>query len=161
MTDTTSQRAIEESFEDYARRFATGVGLLGRLIERSREQCDAASSRDLQSLARATLDRHDAMEALLELERLIGPGRALLVSHIGSGHTSPGCADVLAMHTEARRLVAELADQDARTRSALDTLRAEAHAGAQEAEAGEITLAAYRRVVAPPPSSAELVDRRG
>jgi hypothetical protein len=65
------------------------------------------------------------------------------------------------MHREAHALVAELGEHDARTRSSLDALLAGARADAQMVEAAEVTLAAYRRVVAPPPCAAELVDRRG
>ena len=49
----------------------------------------------------------------------------------------------------------------AQTMAALKEAEAARRFAAQTIDAGESTLAAYRRVIAPPPTSAAIVDERG
>ena len=151
----------EGALEDYSQRFALEVDLVRQLAACALAQCEAAEARDVVALARAALDRQSCMDALQQLEQALAPLRAGLLRHVQASPTVPRHAAILAMHDAAKKGIAEIVERDARMRPALEALRNEARTGSQQIEAGEVTLAAYKRVVAPPPASAGLVDSRG
>jgi hypothetical protein len=163
MSETLYPAPSPALVEDYAQAFARELDLLRALVECSRRQCEAAGAHDHVELARVTLERQRTMDALIESEERLGPWRAQLAGPtpcpLPMDRSAP--LEITAMHRAAHALVAKLAEHDALTRSSLDTLLSEARADAQIVEAAEVTLAAYKRVVAPPPASAELVDQRG
>jgi hypothetical protein len=101
------------------------------------------------------------MDQFLALEATVGPMRERIAGTLEAARVLPGFGSVNALHREAERLFAALRDKDAETAASLRELDDAGRSDAQRLEAGELTLAAYKRVVAPPPSSAELVDRRG
>jgi hypothetical protein len=151
----------EQPLDHYSLQFAEELRLLRVLLDCSRTQQQAAAARDVDLLGRATRARDEAMTALQESERCVAEGRTSLVREMAAGRTSTAGLKALAQHREAQALIAQLAQQDEDTKRALEELLNEARIGTQAAEAGEVTLAAYKRVVAPSPGSAELVDQRG
>ena len=73
----------------------------------------------------------------------------------------PGYQDVAARHREAAHLVNDILAVDQQSLSALADAELARRSAMASLERGEATLAAYRRVLAPPVASATLFDRRG
>ena len=69
--------------------------------------------------------------------------------------------EVTALHRTATRLVSAILSSDQRSLCALKEAEVARRFAARTIEQGENTLAAYRRVVAPPLTNATLVNRRG
>ena len=67
----------------------------------------------------------------------------------------------MAQHREAAQLVSAFSSTDQQSLSALADAELARRSAVVSLERGETTLAAYRRVLAPPVASATLVDRRG
>jgi hypothetical protein len=137
------------------------ITLLTQVERLSTEQRDATAARDLSHLVEIAEERERLLASLVAIEREVRPIRHTLSTHRTRAATLSGFVEVVALHRQAERLVTEITSADEAT---LDVLRhaeqARRFAG-QTVERGEATLAAYRRVVAPPPSGAALFSQRG
>lgn len=161
MTEAFQAPSLQALLDDYAASLGPELDLLRSLIGCSSAQNRAATTGDLPGLARATLERQRVMDEFLALEATVGPMRERIAGALEAARALPGFGHVSEAHRDADRLFAALRDSDAETAASLRQLDDAGRSDAQRLEAGELTLAAYKRVVAPPPSSAELVDRRG
>lgn len=161
MTDVHPASTLGALLDDYATSLGPELDLLRALIASSSSQNDAATNGDLPALASATLHRQQLMDELLGIEDRVRPMRDRIVQALEAARALPAFATVHALHRQAERLIAELRDKDRETAASLRHLDETGRSDAQALEAGEATLAAYKRVVAPLPSSAGLVDRRG
>jgi hypothetical protein len=161
MTEALQTPSLQTRLDAYAESLVPELDLLRALIGCSSDQNHAAATGDLPALARATLERQRVMDEFLALETAVRPMRDSIAQTLAAARALPGFWNVNEVHREAERLFAALRDKDAETAASLRQLDDVGRSDAQRLEAGELTLAAYKRVVAPPPSSAELVDRRG
>ena len=116
------------------------------------------SSEDLTTLG---LERERHLSALSGLEQQIEPLRALVAARLDVARTLPGFAGVAERHRRAAEYVAAIMRLDAESLQALQRADQERRTAAQNLEAGEVTLAAYRRVLQQPQPSAGLFDERG
>ena len=73
----------------------------------------------------------------------------------------PAFEEVAALHRVAGDLVARILASDSRSLQALKDAEHARRFAADAMEKGESTLAAYRRVVAPPVEGSRIVNRRG
>lgn len=152
---------LNVALSDYAEGLESELSVLDRLDVLSRAQHQAALSADVAQLARASSERHDAERAIGEIEGRIARLRPLIARNLGAARSCRGFAALAAAHRRAEALIAGIVERDRQTVVLLldaDRVRRQA---AQAIETGEATLAAYRKVIAPPPSSAGLVSRRG
>jgi hypothetical protein len=161
MTDPQTAETPEAVLDHYCEAFRAILGHLAALLDCAQCQESAAHVADFDALERATLRRRDIMQAVASADATLQVTRAQFASDDSALPLHPRFASVRQLHGHARSLVAEIAERDARVQDAVARARDRAGADAHQLEMGETGLAAYRRVVAPPPDSAELVDRRG
>jgi hypothetical protein len=160
-TRPTGGHAEDAALALYVDRLDRQLALLRELATLSAVQHAAARDGDAEALGSATASREGVVRELLDLDRDIEPARARFLPQ-DLDHTSPESAEpIVARHQEVRALVDVILDTDQSTLRALERTEASRRSAAQVIEAGEATLAAYRKVVAPPPTAAGLVDRRG
>ena len=107
------------------------------------------------------LEREQLLASLNALEHQLEPLRTLVAAQIHVARTLPGFAGVAERHRRAAEHVATIMRLDAESLEALGRADQERRAAAQSLEAGEVTLAAYRRVLQQPQPSAGLFNERG
>jgi hypothetical protein len=101
------------------------------------------------------------MGGLVTLEEDLRDVRALLTAHREMALRIPGFDEVVALHRDAAGLVNAILSTDQSSMSALANAELARRSAVAGLEKGETTLAAYRRVLAPPVASATLLKRRG
>jgi hypothetical protein len=161
MAMTAPSSSLAEDITVYASGLEAEFVLLEQLDQLSVAQQTSSVGNDVAGVARFTDERMRLMNTLVTIEHELKPIRERLAEHRHDAMRLPGFDQLVVRHREAAALVARILTADQQT---LDALRAAEDArrfAAQAIEAGETTLAAYRRVVAPPPSNAALVDERG
>jgi hypothetical protein len=107
------------------------------------------------------LERERHLTALTGLEQQLQPLRALVAAHLELARTLPGFTGVAERHRRAGEYVATIMRLDGESLQALQRADQERRAAAHDLEAGEATLAAYRRVLQQPQPSAGLFNERG
>lgn len=137
------------------------VVLLHQLKRLALSQSDAMQAHDVGLLSRIAQERDGIMAALVKIEHEMRPAREALAEHRDRASAIPGFEEVVALHRTAADLVATIVHSDQDTVRALQDAEVARRLAAQTIGAAGSTLAAYRRVVAPPLSGAGLVDRRG
>lgn len=145
----------------YASGLDAELDLLGHLEALAVRQREATASGGVEALNHCSDERLRLTAALVALEQDLKPLRNLLADHGRQAARLPGFSALVARHQEAGRRVAGIVSADQQTMAALQDAEAARRFAAQTIDAGETTLAAYRRVVAPPPASAAIVDERG
>jgi hypothetical protein len=137
------------------------VTLLLHLQRLAIAQREASGSRDFSELAQVTQERDRIMAALVKIEHELRPARLALASHREEAVALPGFDQVSELHRVAAELVATIVHSDQDTLAALQEAEVARRDAAASVGAAGTTVAAYRRVVAPPITGAGLVDRRG
>jgi hypothetical protein len=137
------------------------IALLQQLRKISLEQHQATTIIDAKQLTAIALERQRIMAALVKIEHELRPAREALAHNREMAASLEGFADIATLHRVAADLVAEIVHSDQDTIRALQDAEVARRLAAQAVGAAGSTLAAYRRVVAPPLTGAGLVDRRG
>lgn len=158
---TDSAEGLAQAITAYAAGLDAELDLLGHLEALSVRQREATASGDVNALNGCSDERLSLTAALVALEQDLKPIRSQLAEHSRQAARLPGFSALVSRHQEAARRVAAIVSADQRTMAALREAETARRFAAQTIDAGETTLAAYRRVVAPPPSSAAIVDERG
>jgi hypothetical protein len=114
-----------------------------------------------EALTSLGLERERHLTALTGLEQQLQPLRALVAAHLELARTLPGFTGVAERHRRAGEYVATIMRLDGESLEALQRADQERRAAAHDLEAGEATLAAYRRVLQQPQPSAGLFNERG
>lgn len=161
MTGSQTAGTPEAVLDHYCESFRAIVELLTSLLDCAERQEAAAHAGDFDTLERVTARRRDIMHAIASADGALQATRAQFASDASPLPLHPRFADVQELHSRARSLVTEIGARDEHVQAALARARDRAGADAHQLEVGGTSLAAYRRIVAPPPDSAELVDRRG
>ena len=149
------------SVDAYGAGLDAELALLRQLQRLAVEQQEATYTHDLDRLNRVGDDRERVMAALVAVEHELKPVRSTLSSHRDDVKDLPGYEDLMTLHRAASHLVAEILAADNDTMQALREAELARRFAAHSIQTGQTTLAAYRRVVAPPVANAALVDRRG
>jgi hypothetical protein len=135
--------------------------LLHRLEALASQQRETSQQGDMAALE-ALADRRDAvMAGLVRIEHELKPVRSALLEHRRHLDAIPEFGEVAALHESAALLIEQIVSVDRTSLQALKQAEQARRFAAQALEQGESTLAAYRRVVAPPPTGASLVNRKG
>lgn len=145
---------------DYGRGLDTELALLSQLETLADGQHAATASNDLAAVSRVADERDRTLQALIEVEARVRPLRGVLARHAAEARRLDAFAGVAERHRQATRVVASILARDGETLTALRDAGRARRLAAQAIEAGEATLAAYRRVIAPPLASAGLVSRK-
>jgi len=145
----------------YAAGIDAELALLHQLARVAHDQRAATAAADFQGF-NAVADRRDAiMQSLVSLEDGLREIRAALTTHRELARRIDGYEAVVARHREATDLVNAILATDQQSISALADAELARRSAMASLERGETTLAAYRRVLSPPISSAKLVDKVG
>jgi hypothetical protein len=135
--------------------------LLHRLESLAAQQRETSEQGDLEALALVSDQRDRVMAGLVRVEHELKPVRMMLLEHRGELDDVGEFKDVAALHHSAATLIERIVSDDRGSLEALKHAEEARRFAAQSIEQGESTLAAYRRVVAPPLSGASLVNRKG
>ena len=135
--------------------------LLHRLERLADRQRSASQEGDLPLLNEVTDDRDRMMANLVRIEHELKPVRLTLLDRREEIGELPEFKELIALHRDAAALVTAIVGYDRDSLGALQEAELERRFAARALEQGENTLAAYRRVVAPPLTGASLVNRKG
>ena len=135
--------------------------LLHRLEAVAEKQREASRRGELEALAIVTDERDTLMASIVTIEHEMKPIRLKLLDRRASLQGSVEYDELAALHREAAQLVSDIVASDQDSLEALKEAELARRFAARSIEQGESTLAAYRRVVAPPLAGATLVNRKG
>ena len=135
--------------------------LLHRLEWLAGRQRETSEQGDLEALAGVSDQRDRVMAGLVTIEHELKPIRMALLEFRKSLDDVEEFQDVAALHRQAAELVERIVTSDRVSLDALKQAELARRFAAQSLGQGESTLAAYRRVVAPPFSGANLVNKKG
>jgi hypothetical protein len=135
--------------------------LLRQLAEIAAHQRSVTGAGDFAAFSDASDDRDRIMRSLVTIEEGLREVRATLTEHRGMAEKIQGFEDVILLHREAATLTGSILNADQASMSALADAELARRTAVASLERGETTLAAYRRVLAPPIASATLLNRRG
>jgi hypothetical protein len=152
---------LADAIAAYAAGLETELDLLRRVHALAHEQRACFARNQLAGLAGVAARRAALMHDLADAEARIAPFRERILAQLAEARGDAGFALADALGRQAQDLVRDLVDHDRAfltdLEASLESRRVEVHA----LDTGGATLAAYRRVVAPPPAHAHLVDQRG
>jgi hypothetical protein len=154
-------RALASSLLEYRSGLERELGLLGELLHLATRQRDRLQAGDLPALPALVEARDRVMSALSAIEDRLRPVREAIVQRIEDARRLPGFDALVRLHREAEGLVTAIQLADGAILRDLETAGVARREAAQALETGEATLAAYRKVLAPAPGSATIVDRHG
>jgi hypothetical protein len=137
------------------------ITLLHQLAEVSARQRAVTAAGDFKQFTQPADERDAIMRSLVTIEEGLRAVRHTLASHRQRAAELKGFDAVVKLHREATQLVNRIMATDQASLSALADADLARRSAVASLERGESTLAAYRRVLAPPAASATLVDRRG
>jgi len=137
------------------------LSLLRQLSDIAKRQREATDAGNLAALGDAADSRDEIMRSLVTIEEGLRVVRQTLTDHREVASKLEGFEEVAARHREAAHLVTLILTTDRQSLSALADAELARRSTVIGLERGETTLAAYRRVLAPPIASAALLDRRG
>jgi len=152
---------LDEVLASYGDDLASLLAALERLVSLARSGREAAARNDADTLLHIVEERTEASAQIASLEPRIAALRRRIAEHIDLAGTSLSFPAIASRHREGEQLVNTVLALDRETLASLDHAERHRRDVALAIEAGEATLAAYRKVVAPPPFSAGLIDRRG
>lgn len=156
---TASQ--LSELIDQYRAGIHAELTLLRQLSDIARRQHEVSDAGKLDEFQQAADARDRLMWNLVTVEDGLRQIRSSLTMHRELASRLPGFDEVAALHREAANLVGAILATDQRSLDALTDAELARRSAVASLERGETTLAAYRRVLAPPTSGAALVDRRG
>jgi len=156
-----NEDALARALSAYAAGLDAEMALLEQLHALSAAQRTASASQDLPGVHGATEERERLLALLVSVEHDLRPVRQSIALNQRAVARMPQFHAVAERHRIAAGLVARIMSADEETLAALREAEIARRFAAQAIEVGENTLAAYRRVVAPPLANASLIDKRG
>jgi hypothetical protein len=135
--------------------------LLHRLEWLAARQRDTSENGDLEGFTNFSDQRDRVMAGLVTIEHELKPIRMALLEYRKALDDVHEFQDVATLHREAAAMVERIVTQDRNSLEALKEAELARRFAAQSLGQGESTLAAYRRVVAPPLGGPNLVNRKG
>jgi hypothetical protein len=147
--------------EEYRAGLEAEMALLHRLEALAVRLTEASEDGDYATLREVSDERERVMANLVTVEHGLKPIRVVLAEARDVLADVLEFQEVTALHRTATRLVSAILSSDQRSLCALKEAEVARRFAARTIEQGENTLAAYRRVVAPPLTNATLVNRRG
>jgi hypothetical protein len=137
------------------------LALLRQLADVARDQHKVTAASDFDTFNHIADRRDTIMRSLVTLEENLRVLRIELTAHRTVATLVPGYDEVVNRHREATDLVNTILATDQQSIAALADAELARRSAMTSLERGETTLAAYRRVLSPPVSSARLVDKVG
>jgi hypothetical protein len=147
--------------EQYRAGLEAELALLHRLERVAVRQRDASHAGDLEQLRVVTDERDQLMASIVTIEHQMKPIRLTLLERRDDLTASEEYQELAALHKNAAAMVSTIVASDQQSLGALKEAELARRFAARSIEQGETTLAAYRRVVAPPLAGATIVNRKG
>jgi hypothetical protein len=137
------------------------IALLRQLESVASRQRTVSESRDFERLA-VESDRRDSLtRSLVEIEQELAAGLRAMGASPQTVMRLEGMAEVVALRRTTANLVARILATDQLSLQSLANAELARRSALASLERGETTLAAYRKILAPPVASAAFFDRRG
>jgi hypothetical protein len=152
---------IRELVEQYRAGIDAELSLLNQLADVAERQREATSAGDLKRFNQVADTRDDLMRSLVTIEEGLRAIRATLGVHRDLVASVPAYAELAARHRDASHVITRILATDQQSMAALVDAELARRSALASLERGETTLAAYRRVLAPPLEHARLVDKLG
>ncbi len=152
---------VERHLDQLRLGLETELALLRQLQAVAATQRRVSELRDFDQLKIASDERDRLTRSLLAIEQGLTEHRAVLAEVREAAASIPTYGTVLALRQASSDLVSEILEADREAMKVLADAEMARRAALASLERGETTLAAYRRILAPPVSNAGLVDRRG
>jgi hypothetical protein len=153
--------ALAALIDEYEAGLDAELRLLGPLEAIALRQRDVTVARNLDAFQDESARRDRLTNSLLTIEDSLRSIRATLAEHRREAAMVPGYERVATKHREAQALVARILSADGDSFRSLAEAELARRVALASLEQGEMTLAAYRKVLAPPADGATLVDKRG
>ena len=157
MTPDELARLIDE----YAAGLEAQLRLLRQLDTIAARQRDITLVKDYVAFNKASEPREQLTHALLAIEERLKPIRARLAEQRREASALPTYARVLALYKEAQDMIERILAIDQESLRVMTDAEAARRLALASIGQGEATLAAYRKVLAPPVASATLINGRG
>jgi hypothetical protein len=152
---------LAQSLATYGAGLQAELALLHQLEALALSQRASSDGKDLDALSRLGEQRGRLTATLVQLEHDLKPARETIARHLAWARRFGMFSEVLERHRMAGELVARILESDRELLQQLAVAEQARRVAAHAIETGEVTLNAYRRVIAPSMSSVGLVDRRG
>ena len=152
---------VARLIEQYRAGLEAEMRLLEQLSDIASHQRTISYAGDFAALEHKADERDRLMRSLVKLEDDLRDVRRALAEHRQIASRLRGYPSVAALHKQAAELVNAILSTDKQSLTALADAELARRSAIASIERGENTLAAYRRVLAPPITSASLVDKRG
>lgn len=146
---------------EYRAALVAANALLDRLQEVADRQRDITSARNFGAFRAQADERERLMHGLMAIELHLRAMRASLAAHPKDVRIVPGFEEVARLQERATNRVGEILATDRRSIKVMADAELARRAALASLERGDTTLAAYRKVLAPPQTAATLVNRRG
>jgi hypothetical protein len=156
-----TRQQLELTLEEYRKGLETELALLRQLQSVAGEQRRVSAARDFDRFKIVSDERDRLTRSLLAIEHGLAEHRDRLASLRDEVASIPVYGSILALRQASTDLVNEILACDREAMKVLADAEVARRAALASLERGETTLAAYRRVLAPPVTAAGLVDRRG
>jgi hypothetical protein len=154
-------RELRETLGEYRRALETQVMFLDAIHRLASAQHAAAARQDAPALTACSTERAQTMAALDALEREQQDRRAFVTAHLPLAETLDEFTAVQRLHRMAEGTIGEILSRDAETRRSLEQSESARRSAAHILDAGEATLAAYRKTLAHTSPRSGIVDRHG
>ena len=152
---------LELTLDEFRRGLEAEVSLLRQLQAVAGQQRAVSDAHDFDGFQAVSDERDRLTRRLLAIEQDLAVTRATLDDLRDEASGLPLYGTILALRQASTDLVNEILACDQEAIKAFADAELARRAALASLERGEITLAAYRRVLAPPASNANLLDSRG
>ena len=156
-----TREELELTLEEFRKGLETELALLRPLQAVAAQQREISAARDFDRFKVVSDERDRLTRTLLAVEQGLAEQRESLVTLREQAQGIPVYGTILALRQASTDLVNEILGCDREAMKVLADAEMARRAAMASLERGETTLAAYRKVLAPPVSNAGLVDRRG
>lgn len=159
--EPTAPAGRADDLDAYAGGLEAECALLADILHLASAQHAACRGDDVAAMTAATREREAVAARLEVLEARLVPVRAAIASISGDADRDSRFLRISARHREAAALVGRVLTQDRATLALLDEQAARRRDVLHQLEAGEATLAAYRRAIHTGTPNAGLLNRLG
>ena len=152
---------LEVTLDEFRRGLEAELALLRQLRAVAGQQRAVSDGHDFDRFQAVSDERDRLTRSLLAVEQDLAVTRATIGGLRDEASGIPMYGTILALRQVSTDLVNEILACDQDAMKALADAELARRAALASLERGDITLAAYRRVLAPPTSNANLLDSRG
>ena len=153
--------ALARLLEQYRAGLEAEMAILHQLEHVAAAQGVSSGGADFAGFTSSADERDRLMQGLVAIETDLREVRKQLSEHRATASHIVGFAEVAKLHRDAAELVGRIIATDEQSIAALADAELARRSAVAGLDRGESTLAAYRRVLAPPLNSPTLVDKRG